>query len=108
MTTGDIILIPFPFSDLTKVKVRPALVITITKDGYNDLVMHAISSVVPVTLGENEMLVRSSETNQLRTDSVVKIDRIVTLRNETVITKLGRLNIKEFRDFRQKFTALIK
>ena len=42
--TGDIILIPFPFSELTDVKVRPAMVICSTKDKYKDLVLAAISS----------------------------------------------------------------
>ena len=34
MKTGDILLIPFPFSELTHVKLRPALVIAKTKDKY--------------------------------------------------------------------------
>ena len=32
MRIGEIILIPFPFSELNKIKVRPAVVITETKD----------------------------------------------------------------------------
>ena len=32
MRIGEIILIPFPFSELNKSKVRPAVVITETKD----------------------------------------------------------------------------
>jgi hypothetical protein len=47
MRIGEIILIPFPFSELNKTKVRPAVVITETKDKYQDLVVSAISSVVP-------------------------------------------------------------
>ena len=107
MKTGDIILIPFPFSDLKKVKVRPALVITTTKDGYNDVVISAISSVIPNALSENEMIIKSSEVNNLRADSVLKIDRIVTLKNETVIANIGKLNQREFQLFRRKFLSLI-
>ena len=47
MKTGDIILIPFPFAELTNRKVRPAVVIAETADKYKDLVISAISSVVP-------------------------------------------------------------
>jgi len=36
MKRGDIVLIPFPFSGLTQVKIRPAVVITETKDRYKD------------------------------------------------------------------------
>ena len=34
MQTGDIILIPFPFAELTNIKVRPAVIATITKDRF--------------------------------------------------------------------------
>ncbi len=50
MKTGDIILIPFPFSELTQIKVRPAVVVAVTKDKYNDLVLAAISSQVASTI----------------------------------------------------------
>ncbi|MEJ7700646.1 MAG: hypothetical protein WKF71_13510 [Pyrinomonadaceae bacterium] len=39
MKTGDIILIPFPFAELTNKKVRPAVVVCETKDVYKDLVL---------------------------------------------------------------------
>lgn len=37
MKTGEVILIPFPFADLTNKKVRPAVVICETKDFYKNL-----------------------------------------------------------------------
>lgn len=46
MITGDIVLIPFPFSELTQVKLRPAVVIAETRDKYKDLILSAISSQV--------------------------------------------------------------
>ena len=46
LSQRDIILIPFPFSDLAGIKVRPALVIS--NDGYNknslDAVVVALTS----------------------------------------------------------------
>jgi len=50
MTIGDIILIPFPFAEFNQKKVRPAVVITETADKYKDVVVSAISSVVPSNL----------------------------------------------------------
>ena len=60
MTTGDIVLIPFPFSELTQGKLRPAVVITETKDKYKDLILSAISSQVPDSLshGRNNIETR--------------------------------------------------
>lgn len=40
MKTGDIVLVPFPFSELTNVKVKPAVVICVTKDKYKDVVIY--------------------------------------------------------------------
>ena len=49
MKKGDVVLISFPFTDLTSVKVRPALVIS--NDSYNevqdDIVLLLITSNVP-------------------------------------------------------------
>jgi hypothetical protein len=58
MKTGDIVLIPFPFAELTNRKVRPAVVVCETKDIFKDLVLCAISSVVPSKLTENEILLK--------------------------------------------------
>ena len=44
MSTGDIVLIPFPFAELTHVKARPAVVIAETADAYKDIIVAAISS----------------------------------------------------------------
>jgi len=87
MKTGDIILIPFPFAELTNRKVRPATLVCETKDVYKDLVLCAISSVIPAKLSENEMLLSVDKENGLRKESVLKIDRIVTAKEQDVIAK---------------------
>lgn len=108
MKTGDIILIPFPYAELQNVKVRPAVVITETADKYKDLVVSAISSVVPDSLDPNEILINPSQTNKLRIQSVIKVDRIVTLKRKDKIADLGRLSDQEIIVFRKTFTDLVK
>ncbi len=107
MIFGDIILIPFPFSELTRNKIRPAVVITETKDKYKDLVVSAISSVVPEKLSEREFIVYATKTNKLRIDSIVKTDRIVTIKRNDLIAKLGRLNDKEKQQFKSVLISMI-
>ncbi len=58
MKTGDIVLVPFPFTELNNIKVRPAVVISATKDKYEDLIVSAISSVIPDSISPNEIVIK--------------------------------------------------
>ena len=106
MKIGEIILIPFPFAELNNKKVRPAVIICETKDKYKDLVVCAISSVVPVTLGANEIRLQPDQINKLRADSIIKVDRIVTVKEHDVIAKIGKLDKDSLAVFIEKFKGL--
>lgn len=108
MKTGDIVLLPFPFAELTKRKIRPAAVVCSTKDSYRDLVVCAISSVVPKSLTENEILLKPDKENNLRTESVLKVDRIVTVKSRDIIAQIGKLTPTDLASFKEKFTNLIQ
>ena len=107
MKIGQIILIPVPFADLTNKKVRPAVIITETKDKYKDLVVSAISSVVPSEISSREISLSPDNTNNLRADSIIKVDRIVTLKREDKIADLGKLSNKELARFKVILTEMI-
>jgi mRNA interferase MazF len=107
MTTGTIVLIPFPFAELSNVKVRPAILISTTKDKYKDLILCAISSVVPVRVGAFEIALQPDDSNKLRVPSIIKVDRIVTLKKEDVITQLGQLSGIQLDEFKRKFKQLV-
>jgi mRNA interferase MazF len=108
MKTGDVILVPFPFAEFTNRKIRPCVVICTTKDKFQDLVVSAISSVVPDRLNENDILVDSDSSNNLRTTSIIKVDRIVTLKKSDVIAHIGKLSSVHKKEFRKKFRNLIE
>lgn len=107
MKTGDIVLIPFPFAEFTNRKVRPAVVVCETQDAYKDLVLCAISSVVPPKLTENEILLRAGKENGLRKDSIIKVDRIVTAKEQDVIARIGKLNNSDLQKFKDRFRRLV-
>ncbi len=107
MKTGSILLVPFPFAELTNRKVRPCVLICRTKDKYSDMVVAAISSVIPNQLTENEILLQPSTNNGLRKVSVIKVDRIVTMKSDDLIAHIGELDHSDLKDFRQKFKALV-
>ena len=107
MKTGDIVLVPFPFTELFNIKVRPAVVISITKDKYEDLIVSAISSVLTNSISPNEIVLESNSINNLRVKSVIKVDRIVTIKKESVIAMIGKLSESELINFISVFKNLV-
>src|SRR5438067_7793794 len=57
---GDVVLVPFPFTDLTAIKQRPALVLS--PERFNnvraDLAVAALTSQIPGALGDDEVFCR--------------------------------------------------
>jgi mRNA interferase MazF len=107
METGDVILIPFPFSDINQAKLRPALVVCKTRDGFNDLVLAAITSVLHNPLYPNEYLLKHSGTNGLRVDSILRCDRIMTLKSDSMHLKIGQLDEEDLHAFKVIFKSLV-
>lgn len=101
-----ILFVSFPYAEFTERKVRPCVVICETKDKFKDVVVAAISSIVPSTLHENEIFILPDIHNNLRAPSIIKVDRIVTIKSEDVITKLGVLNSEQKKLFIEKFRNL--
>ncbi len=108
MKIGDIILIPFPYAEMNNIKLRPAVVITETADTYKDIVVSAISSIVPNKLTERELIIKPNKFNKLRVVSVIKVDRIVTLKKNDKIADLGRLDEQELMEFKKILMKMIK
>jgi mRNA interferase MazF len=95
---GEVVLVPFPFSDLSQAKKRPALVVS--ANWYNrcgpDCVLIGITSTVHSTLEPDEVLIQKSEVKQagLLFDSVVKTGKIFTIQQNLVVKSLGTLPSK--------------
>ena len=107
MQTGDILLVPFPFAELTTRKVRPCVLICHTKDKHSDLVVSAISSVLSNPPGESEIILQPSATNGLRKVSIIKVDRIVTMKSDDLIAHIGKLSTSDLKAFKLKFRKLV-
>lgn len=85
---GDLLLIPFPFSDLSASKRRPVLALT-TPDGYGDFI------ALPVTSRPQTEHGLSIATNDLASGSLpapswIRTNRIVTLTVSLVMKTVGR------------------
>jgi mRNA interferase MazF len=107
MLKGTIVLIPFPFTDLSGKKIRPALVLH-NQLGGEDCIVAFISSVRQKTIGMYDVTVQASEFNGLKVDSVIKVSKIATLQKKIVIGKIGLLESAQISEVNKKMAKLFK
>ena len=106
MKLGDIVILSFPFTNLTTAKARPAVVVAQTPD-FNDLIVCLITSVIPQVIHPLHLLLTPNPTNNLRAKSLIKIYRIATVEINRVSAVIGRLETSEIDSFKQKFKSLV-
>jgi len=99
---GDVVLVPFPFTDQTGTKRRPAVVVSAT--GYNisrqDVVIMAITSQVRTPLGYGEAMVSDWQAAGLIKSSVLK-PVFTTIDQPLVLRVLGRLSVADMQTLRE-------
>lgn len=89
---GKIVLIPFPFTDLTGTKLRPALVLV---EGEEDCVVAFISSRVPARPSTTEILIPEDHEEFARTGlkraSIVRLDKVATVSKSLMLGEIGEI-----------------
>lgn len=109
---GDIVLVPFPFADLSKKKVRPAIVISEENDV--DVSVAFISSIVPEKPTKIDFILLESHPDfsltGLKKSSVFKMNKVLTLERSAILRKLGKVSasVQKELDFRFKLAFGIK
>ncbi|MBF2057772.1 MAG: type II toxin-antitoxin system PemK/MazF family toxin [Cyanobacterium sp. T60_A2020_053] len=102
---GDIVLVPFPFTDLSTTKLRPAVVLWVDLSG-RDITVCFISSQNVSSINVEEFLIykNDSEFSQtgLKVISKVRVSRIVTIERNLITRKLGELEVDLLQTLNQK------
>ena len=104
MPKGEIILIPFPFTNLTDTKIRPCLVlieaefdVTVsfitTQRGWDDTASQKISPSVE---------------NGLKKESLIRLNKMATIDKDLVLGKIGVLNKIELNAVNQKLKDILQ
>jgi mRNA interferase MazF len=94
VTKGDIVLVDFPFTDLSQTKLRPAVVLWVSSIGEDVTFCDITSQNVQNLTAEEFSIVNSDpefQSTGLRVSSKVKVTRIATLNRQMVVRRLGRL-----------------
>lgn len=104
MIKGDIILIPFPFTDLSGVKSRPALVL------FSDEVDITIAFITSQLKWQDEfdVAVQPAELNGLKVSSVIRLSKIATVDKNLCLGKLGSLSDLDLKNINDGLLRIFK
>lgn len=102
----DILLVPFPFSDLSGKKVRQVLMVS--NDSYNESGEDVIVCAITSNLRQRKHSIiidqKDLESGKLYDKSCIKADTILKIDKSLVIKNIGTLNNASF----QKVITIIK
>ncbi|MCF8113065.1 MAG: type II toxin-antitoxin system PemK/MazF family toxin [Desulfotignum sp.] len=104
----DIVLVPFPFTDLSTSKKRPALIIS--PDEYNsgiDVIIAFITSNMAVKSKPGDYHIREWKQANLPKPSLIRM-KLATIDKSIIVRKLGRLSQRDMDIFRQVISTFFK
>lgn len=106
---GDILIVPFPFTNLNSVKQRPVLVLS--KNNYNrnseDLIVCGITSNLREE--NNSILINNDSLIDgfLPRSSLVKVDKLFSVHKSLIKKRIGIVSDEIFSEVRRKFLDLV-
>ena len=105
---GDLVLVSFPFSDLSTTKQRPALVLSVvTPRTFPKLfVVAMLTSQIESEEIEGDHIVKDWKEAGLLHPSKVRLSKVVSLEEGLLKKKLGTLALKDRRQVKSKFLRL--
>lgn len=103
---SDIVVLPFPFTDLSSTKKRPALVITSLKG--DDLIVCQITGQIM----NDDYVIEISDDDifggKLDGRSFVRINKIFTADKSIILYKIGSLKKQTMQNIEEKIIQLIR
>jgi mRNA interferase MazF len=103
---GDVVVVPFPFSDLSQSKRRPALVVA-TLTG-NDLILSQITSQ---TVSDGYAIALNNEdlvSGNLLAPSNVRPNRLFTADRQIILSQVGCLKASKIEEVINKIVEILQ
>lgn len=104
---GTIVLIPFPFTDLSSSKLRPGLIISKSENNNEDVIVCFISSKTQKAAEKSDFTLKTSHKDfpktGLKTNSIFKFNKIATLNKKLILGELGKISPKLIKDMKTPF-----
>lgn len=106
----EVVLVPFPYSDLSAIKRRPVLVISNSEynSNFNDVIVCVITSNTnldeySVSLNNNDL-----EIGVLPESSAIKVHKLFTIEKSKIIRKFSKINDDCFNKVVLKLNLLLE
>ncbi|MCK4736814.1 MAG: type II toxin-antitoxin system PemK/MazF family toxin [Methanophagales archaeon] len=95
MIKGKVVLIPFPFDDLSAEKVRPAVCLTEPIGPHHHVILAFITSQIPQKLLETDLVLDAGQPDfalvGLNVSSTLRLHRLMTVTTSLILRELGEL-----------------
>ncbi len=105
-----IVLVPFPFDDLTANKVRPAVCLTDEITPHNHVILAFITSQVSSNSTPTDYVIDKTDidfvTTGLKVSSTVRLHRLMTVTKSIILRELGKLSSLQQTEIDQRLRAL--
>ncbi len=105
---GDVLLVPFPFTDLSASKKRPAVVVSsaLYHSERNDVIVTAVTGYRAFPVYQGDVVIFAWKTAGLLKASIIK-PVLTTLEASLVIKKLGALQEDDTKALRSALHSII-
>jgi len=103
----DVVVVPFPFTDSSRAKRRPALVLSQKKD-FGAIIEHSVLSMITSQKNEPwplDVEIKDKKQSGLRAPSVVRM-KLFTLDNRFILRKIGRLSKSDQNQVKQSLNKV--
>lgn len=104
MNKGDIVLVPFPFTDLSGQKNRPAIILIDTED---DVTISFITTQLKWQ-SEFDIIIQPTELNGLKKTSLLKLSKFATIDKDLIIGLLGQLDNNYIKQLNENLIKILK
>ncbi len=106
LAKGDIVLFPFPYTDLTNRKIRPCLVLS--NEMSEDILLCQITST-KVAKDSFSILLKQTETinGTLAIDSFIRANMLFTANKQQIIKKICSIRKEKYIEIVSKIISLV-
>ena len=105
-----VVLVPFPFDDLSSTKVRPAVCLTEPISEHKHVVLAFITSRVPDKPLPTDLILNETDkdfsASGLRVSSTLQLHRMLTVATNIIVRELGILPTPAQKDVESKLKVL--